>query len=119
MGLMVTILRPADGSDCTNGGVTGRHIHAVLVDAEGPFEPTPDMPGLRLVRRTICGEPYLHAVPVDGPEGDDGLGPRNVGPMFGGSFITSSDSRFRAVNAYPIPVHDRWESARTNDMLSR
>ncbi len=31
------------------------------------------------------------------------------GPMFGGCFIYSSDSRFRAISKGPIALHDRFE----------
>ena len=53
---------------------------------------------------------YVHAEPVDKPEG-------KVGPMFGGNFIYTSDSRFP--NDYPIPVHDRFETPEQAEILSR
>lgn len=44
---------------------------------------------------------YIYAVPAINPKGPW---------MFGGSFVYTSDSRFRQkINDYPIPVHDRVE----------
>lgn len=40
-----------------------------------------------------------------------------VGPMFSGNFAYTSDSRFPA--NYPLPIHDRYETVRDYDMLSR
>jgi hypothetical protein len=60
------------------------------------------------VTRDLAGiGEYLHAEPVDG-ERDARREGKTVGPMFGGNFVYTSDSRFP--NKYPIPVHDRWES---------
>lgn len=58
------------------------------IDAVGGnvFEPTADAPAVRLVLRNMRG-PIVHAEPVDKPEG-------LCGPMAGGSFIETSDSRF-------------------------
>ena len=99
-GLMVYVLRTPD-MDCTNNGVSSRHDRFTLIGegVSGVFEPTPETPALLLVERTICGgRKYLHAVPAD-------IGKRHS--MFGGNFITASDSRFP--NDYPIPIHDRFE----------
>lgn len=103
-GLFVHVLRSASLGDCTNGGVTARFDRFVLTGegVEGPFAPTADAPELRLVRRPGVGRggaTYLHAVPNDGREG--------AVRMFGGNYITTSDSRFPS--DYPIPVHDRYE----------
>jgi hypothetical protein len=40
-----------------------------------------------------------------------------VGPMFSGNFAYTSDSRFPA--NYPLPIHDRYETAEEYDRLSR
>jgi len=101
-GLRVSVLRFRNGEvDCTNGGPTSQHDDFVLIDDEvaAPFEPSDDAPEINLVRRVIGGKPYVHAVPAS-------LKGKQV--MFGGNYITTSDSRFP--NQYPIPVHDRMES---------
>lgn len=100
-GLLVHVLRDAGGGS-TNGGVSSTYDAFILVGpgVDGPFEPSDDCPALVLVRRNISGE-YLHVEP---PAAVGGM----VGPMFGGNFVYTSDSRFPG--RYPIPVHDRYES---------
>jgi hypothetical protein len=118
-GLTVDVLRSAKYGDSTNSGVTSKHSSFVVVDPAiaGIFEPTKDMPALKLVKRTFGqsqeSQTYIHAEPLEPvPAGC-------VGYMFGGNFIYSCDSRFREVNQYPIPVHDRIETAAQYDRLSR
>lgn len=60
-----------------------------------------DIVALRIVRRTIGGVLYMHVEPVGRPG--------NARGMFGGNFVFTSDSRFRRVSDYPLPVHDRFE----------
>lgn len=60
------------------------------------YEPTPQAPGVKLVRRYINGNLYIHAEPME---------PGSY--AFGGRFIYCSDGRFREINKYPIPLHDR------------
>ena len=108
-GMLVFTLRKA-GSDCTLDGVSSKHDAFVLTGPGVPKVFEPDEYAPELVLDTTGG--YLRAYPVDEPTG-------LVGPMFGGNFITSSDSRMREVNAYPIPVHDRYETQETYDLLSR
>lgn len=105
-GMWVDILKPASGSDCTNGGVTSKAEHALLI-GEGVAEVFGEKPGepvLKLVKRMLWGQPYYHAEPAETPKG--------VGWMFGGNFIHTSDGRFHDAvgHSYPIPVHDRTES---------
>jgi len=113
-GLFVTVLKDANGSDCTNGGVTSKATRCILAGPgiEEIFYETDEVPALKLVRRTIGGKPYLHAQPF-AP-----VPPNACGYMFGGNFIYCSDSRFSEINNYPIPVHDRIESAELNRKLS-
>lgn len=113
-GLMVEILKSGLG-DCTNCGVTANTDHAILkVDGCEVFESKLGRPALVLIetdpvgvsagRRNIRKDGTVvrvRAVPAD----DEG-NPR-IGGMFGGNFITASDSRFPFDN--PIPVHDRFE----------
>ena len=104
-GLHVYVLRHPGWPDTTNGGVTSRFDSLTLTGEgiTGPFEPLPDTPELRLVKRPGIGRggaTYLHAVPVvDGEP--------KTGGMFGGNYVATSDSRFPS--DYPIPVHDRFE----------
>lgn len=97
-GLMVYVYRT--NYDATNGGVTSSHDRVLLVGEGVPevFKASDDLPALRLVKRIIGGNPYLHAEPIE---------KHGKHHMFGGNFIYVSDSRFP--NRYPIPVHDRTE----------
>lgn len=97
-GLVVNIYRT--NYDCTNGGATSSNDRAILVGNDIPelFE-SHGRPVLKVVRRKIAGQEYIHAEPVDNPFGRH--------RMFGGNFIYTSDGRFP--NRYPIPVHDREE----------
>ena len=70
----------------------------------GPFTPSDDAPAVRLVRRRIGGEEYIHAEPVDPC-------PSGACRMAGGTFIYSCDSRYREAvgHSYPVSLHDRHE----------
>ena len=63
---------------------------------------------LVIIRRNLFGGEYLHVEPrINGktlcPDGW-------IGGMMGGNFVYSSDSRFRQISPYPLPVHDRFET---------
>ena len=60
------------------------------------FEASENKPAVRIVRRQLFGSEYIHAEPFE--EGRY---------SFGGTYISCSDSRVRALNKYPIPLHDR------------
>jgi len=105
-GLICHIYRSGLG-ECSNGGVSSKTDMVTLVGIGlSPYEPTAECPAIKLVERNG----YAHAEPVEQPVG-------LVGPMFGGTFIYSSDSRFPG--KYPIALHDRWETQETYERLSR
>lgn len=100
--LIVDIYRHERGYDCTLNGVTSpaRKLRMLIEHPQGFItEVGPNDMVLDIVRRVICGKPYVHAK----PRGET----RHC--MFGGNYIESSDARFREFNQYPIPVHDRIE----------
>jgi len=109
-GLLVHVYR--GHVDCTNSGISSKHNSFILTGNGVPeiFEPGAGSPALILVERTLQGEKRLHAEPVDEPEKG------NIGWMFGGNFIYTSDSRFP--NPYPIKVHDRQETVSQYKTLS-
>ena len=121
-GLSVNVFRWSLG-DCTNGGVTERRNEFVLVDEsikDVPFEVKEGDIYLVLVRRTFGNREYLHAEPrVNGGVlySQGKLASECAGPMAGGNFIYTSDSRFPS--QYPISVHDRFESWKTYEAMSR
>lgn len=79
-----------------------KHDQFVLVGEGLPeiFSERPDLPALMLVKNRWG----YHCEPLAGPGGD-----KVIGPMFGGCFVTTSDSR---MPAEVIRVHDRYETER-------
>ena len=116
-GLLVEVLRCADGHDCTAGGISSKHEMLVLTGDGVPqiFDPSEDCPEVRLVVEDICfgeGRGGLRRVCAR-PVGKNGQ-PEEGWWMFGGNFVFASDSRFpnfsaEGVMALPIPIHDRKE----------
>lgn len=98
-GLLCGVFRDAGMGDCTNGGISASHDNLILLDTPegGPFEPRDKTPGIQYE----VWRGYKRAT----------TGPRAgaAGPMFGGNFLYTSDSRFPS--DYPIPIHDRYETA--------
>ena len=97
-----------NGSDSTNGGISSSYKTLLLVDKEGWVDI--DYTEENLVEVvTHMGNPII--VPYAQPA-------KAIGPMFGGNFASSSDSRFMrivrkttGVRFYgAIPIHDRFEA---------
>ena len=103
-GLLCNILQSKNSPNCSNHGISARYDKVILVDAQGPFEPNENTPAVRLGNNN-------RAYPLN-EEGNE----NTVGPMFGGCFIWSSDSRFPSNQ--PIPLHDRWETQEQYNILS-
>lgn len=110
----VCVYRTAYLGDCTNNGVSSRHDSMTLfygckrqevldyckekgIDPDGC---------LVLVERRLRGEQYSYATPLVHQTG-------KLGPMFGGNFIYTSDSRLAEAMgtsvSVPVKVHDRYE----------
>lgn len=94
--------------DCTNNGISSRYDTLILIGegVEGPVSVDLENPPenvVKMVRRKIRGEEYLHLEPLDGCN--------NGGRkwyMSGGNLAYTSDSRFPS--RYPLSVHDRHEN---------
>jgi hypothetical protein len=105
MGLIVHIFANPLG-DCSNGGVSSRVKRLTLVNVAGPFEPSPDAPAARLVRREGVGNIVVIPDEVAGKQ-----------TMAGGCFVYSSDDRFAQAVAelsgyafgFPVALFDRVE----------
>lgn len=99
---------------CANGGITEQCETLYLVCDKGWFSlPESDPRLIKLVERNLFGlETYVHAEPMN-PGDTSSL----CGPMAGGNFVYSSDSRFPSL--YPVPVHDRYETWEQYELLSR
>jgi hypothetical protein len=108
-GLICEIYRRT--GEFSNGGISSRCQAVTLVDiGVDLFDPVADRPAVKLVKRNFGNRVYLHAEPLEQPTG-------LVGPMAGGTFIYSCDSRFPS--DYPIALHDRWETEQQYESLSR
>lgn len=112
-GLPVSVYRNPLG-DCTNEGVSGKYLQLTLV---GPgidevFTADENAPAVHLEAYKAYGstDKIVRLVPVEKPAG-------KAGPMFGGNFAHTSDSRFhRAIEALTghawhgaVAIHDRFE----------
>lgn len=109
MGLLAFVYRTPDGVDCTNGGLSSRHERMVIINVDGPFEPTDDAPACWLVPGAFPG---TVKVVVHDPNGE-----RPPRGMMGGNFLSTSDSRFsQTIEAITsrrwygaVAIHDRFE----------
>ena len=104
MGMLASIYR-SDLGDCSNKGVSSRASKVCVINVEGPFEPGPDAPAVKLVKRDYGN---IVCIPVE---------VEKKWTMFGGCYVSTSDGRFnRAVEelagyrfGFPVALHDRVE----------
>lgn len=120
-GLTLDVLRNGR-YDCTNGGASAnvRQITVINLGKDAEiFDATSDSPAFRLE----CHTPgCLRLVPVGDPREKT-----SIGPMFGGNYAATSDSRFseacEKLLGYrfygAVAIHDRFETQRQYDVLSR
>ncbi len=114
MGLLAYVCRTGRISDCSNGGVSAKFDEVTIVNVEGPYDPTPTAPAVMLVPGAFAGTALV--VPYHKPEG-------YVGPMMGGTYVATSDSRFSSaverLTGHPfygaVPFHDRFETQEQYD----
>lgn len=107
-GLRLSVLRPASGSDCTNGGISSRFIDVVVVGPGIPeiFAEHENLPAVVIDER--MGHKFLR--PAEDCPSD------KMGYMFGGNFATTSDGRWPYG---ALPIHDRTETVELYERLSR
>ena len=100
------------GGDCSNGGLSSKVDNVFVPHPRGWYDAEEDDPKLvKIVKNDYGFGEYVHAEPVaEKPKG-------HVGYMMGGTFIYSSDSRFREIHPYPIPLHDRTETQELYDSM--
>jgi hypothetical protein len=119
MGMTVSVFRWGLG-DCTNGGVSAVAGSLCVVNVPGPFNPSPALPAVELVEGP-GGRGHVILRPVEAKN------PGMVGPMSGGNFGYSSDSRFsEAIQKLTgsrhygaVSIHDRYETPDEYEALSR
>lgn len=110
-GIIAGIFKGPHGSSDGIANFSSRVDRVVVISSQDfkvdeVFTPDYGMPAVMVVKRFITShkEPYLTAYPVT----EDGVPDTHC--MFGGCYISSSDSRIKAISQYPIPLHDRRES---------
>jgi len=106
-GITALVYRDALGTDFSNRGISARAMEVTVI-GEGidpVFAPTPERPAVRLVKNKHFQDATVHAEPV-APAGEPA-----PWYMFGGTFIFSSDTRFRRAAGHygAVPLHDRHE----------
>lgn len=106
-GMSVNVFRPANGSDCTNGGASSTHDKLWVIKADAPVPENAPYPVFRAVSH---GPGICRLVPVEIDNGG--------WPMFGGNFANCSDGRvcrlFQELTGFPqfygaVAIHDRQE----------
>lgn len=111
----LSIYKPSTG-DCSNGGISSKYNHILLEHPNGwvnvnPAEPPENL--CKIVKRNLFGSEYIHIEPVEPvPTGC-------VGYMSGGCTVDTSDSRWHELSHYPVRLHDRTETTKQYDALSR
>ena len=108
--LPVYVYRSGVLGDCTNGGISSCVDTLYLIVPDGFCDMPEEDPRVMEVKH--IGD-HAYVTPVHPSRAPDAV----LGPMAGGNFVYSADSRFPS--EYPLPIHDRWESPELYDLLSR
>ncbi|NCA16970.1 MAG: hypothetical protein EBS90_07980 [Betaproteobacteria bacterium] len=113
-GMLVSVYRAAEFSDATNNGITARHNRLLLIDpAAGDsfrvFDAKDGDEVLVVDHRGGMDHAYLKPVARPARIENGQIVPTKKWTMFGGNFVSTSDSRFRERFGHVLPVHDRIE----------
>lgn len=111
--LSIEVYKDGSGYDCTNGGISSKYKDLLLICDDGDIEiDENNLPEnlVKIVKRNLFGNTYLHIEPVARPTG--------IGWMAGGNIASTCDSRFRRLSPYPLSIHDRQETQEQYDKLS-
>lgn len=107
-GMTLTVLRPADGFDGTNKGISSRVHRITVLNDQVPqiTEPTESAPAYIIAEK--YGHKYLR--PLENCPRERG------GYMAGGNYAVTCDSRW---TFGALPIHDRTESHEQSVALSQ
>lgn len=110
-GLYVEIYRHGSGR-FANGGISDsvNRVWVAVADGNVRYETLGKSRTPAVSIETWFGYYRAIGLPVDS-HFDELDAESLVGPMFGGTFLWTSDSRFRRLFPHPIPFHDRYETA--------
>lgn len=110
----VDVYKCSKYSGCSNGGISEEYKTLFLDCPDGYIEKEPnDETVLHVDFVIVGGQAYYHAEQYSAYIRKKNM----VGPMMGGTFIYSSDSRFPF--DYPLPLHDRFETQEEYDVYFR
>ena len=116
MGLTAFIYKHR-GDEQSNDGLSSRVERVTVVNIDGPFDPTEDAPAVMLVPGNLRGTVKVVGAVEEHGDWIEDYSLVSVGPMFGGTYVATSDSRFaEAIRAITgnyeniAPLHDRWET---------
>lgn len=122
------ILKP-DYGDSSNGGISSEFTEVYVLIGDGGLGEAPGLIDKPLVRITKgpLGTVRAERADIAGNVVTYGGSEKTVGPMFGGCYIATSDSRFsrevERVLGSPfygaVALHDRWETPAQYEALSR
>jgi hypothetical protein len=122
MGLHVSVYRNAElRGDFTNGGISSSADHLTVVNVSGPFEPSDDAPAVALIDGALGTKILVPVLQDSKGKWQRVRAQGHVGPMAGGNYAASSDSRFgEAVGFYgAVSIHDRFETMEQYALLSQ
>ncbi|MEV7634534.1 hypothetical protein AB0N64_19235 [Microbacterium sp. NPDC089318] len=107
-GITALIYRDDLGTDFSNRGISSRVMEVTVIgdNIDPVFAATDERPAVRLIKNEHAHrDTVVHAEPVT-PAGEP-----VPWHMFGGTFIFSSDARFRRAAGHygAVPLHDRRE----------
>jgi hypothetical protein len=112
--------------NCSNNGISSFFNQVCIMNAEGPSSPRSGCPAV-IIQSHVPG--IVRAVPAELKDGEwvEFKFEHCVGPMSGGAFIHTSDSRFgelieklTGARFYgAVALHDRYESTEDYERLSR
>lgn len=108
--LEIDIYESKEIGNCSNNGISKRYKSILIECRDGNYEVDLDnAPENFCVIGEILGHKFVRPY----------ANPTEIGWMAGGSLVYSCDSRFREISEYPLSLHDRQESQKMYDMLSR
>jgi len=106
-GLLLEVYKNNVSGDCTNQGLSSKVKQIIIVGNDVPqaFEVDSKTPAFKVVTRWKgTDREYHHLEPLE-PLNKKDL--RTIGPVFGGNYAFTNDSRF--TYPYPLPIYDRYE----------
>lgn len=108
-GLIVSVFESKSEGNCSANGISSKYKRLILL----PNETHPKIPKIFdaenldeyivIKTKNHVDRTYYYATKAFETDEDK----KRAGPMFGGQFIYTSDSRFP--HDYPISIHDRYE----------